>query len=189
MKRKIDITMKKPTTQPKKTRESFDKYFFVTSLVVLGFALLTLLAASVLAADKKHIPYEGVHAGKAISTGVTTLTVEKVERKPGSKPFIAPAGYEYLIVTLKVQNNSDEPFSVVPTADTYVKSAAGKVSYIAPYTLTDPFHSGIVLPGEATTGELSYLVQKNSSYKFYVEADWSSTAVPFRVLSSEGERS
>ncbi|MCA9327463.1 DUF4352 domain-containing protein [Candidatus Saccharibacteria bacterium] len=163
----------------------FETYALVASLVLFVLSLVSLVIAINVATERTHVPYAGIPVGKSISVGSSTLTVDKVTTKTGSQPFVAPEGHEYLVVTLTVRNNGEKPFSVLPTTDTYVKESDGTVDYPAPFTLEKPFHSGIVLPGESTKGELSYLVPKSSAYKLYVEADWTSTAVPFMVKSEK----
>jgi hypothetical protein len=109
------------------------------------------------------------------------MAVSNIQHKSGSGRFTAPSGYEYLVLTLSIRNNGEKPFDVFPMTDTYIKSASGKISYVTAYDLVNPFHSGSILPGESTMGELSYLIPKNASYKYYIEASWSGGAIPFMV--------
>lgn len=180
------MTKTKPKTKQPKDRV-FELSLFSASIFILLLSVVALIGASVLAYERTHIPYEGIAIGKTISVGSSKLTVQKVAYKPGAVPFVAPKGYEYMIVTLQVQNTSEKPFSVIPTTDTYVKTDAGKVSYLTPYALENPFHSGVILPGDATAGELSYLVPIHGHYRFYVESSWTSTAIPFMVKSTDSK--
>ncbi len=169
-------------------RRNWEKNYLIFSLGMLFVSLGILLYARHVATERVRIPYAGVLLNKPVSSGSTTLTVKKVFFRPGTKQFSAPQGYEFLIVTLAVRNNGEKPLNVFPTTDTYVKTSDGKVSYVAPYRLVQPFHSGSVLPGEATEGELSYVVPKDSIYKFYVEASWSGGAIPFMIQSNENHK-
>ncbi len=162
--------------------------YFVASIILFIASIVTLLIAVRVASERMHVPYTGIAINQPVTSGSSTLTVVGAERKPGRQPFVAPTGYEYLIISLRVRNNGEKPFSVLPTADTYVKTAEGKVSYLTPYALTYPYRSGLILPGDSTEGELSYLVPMHETYKFYVESDWSSTAVPFMVQSNNNKR-
>ncbi len=177
--------MKQHTATAMRAVKRFDRWLFLASAVLFVLSMVCLVSAYKLSHERTHTPYAGLAVGKTVHVGGSGLTVTKVEHKPGSQPFIAPEGYDYLIVTLRVENRSEQPFSIAPTNDTYVKTADGTVSYLAPFALEKPFHSGIVLPGESTTGELSYLMPKTGSYKFYVESSWTSTAVPFMVKSED----
>ncbi|MBL8121871.1 DUF4352 domain-containing protein [Candidatus Saccharibacteria bacterium] len=161
-----------------------EQWLFVGTLVLFVASLITLGIAQSIVQKRTHVPYAGVAQGKAITVGSSTITIQKVVHKPGTSHFAAPGGYEYLIVTLRVRNNSEKPFNIAPSIDTYTKTSTGKVAYLTPYELAEPFHSGTILPGESTEGELSYLVPKQASYKFYVEASWSGGVVPFMIQSS-----
>lgn len=167
--------------------QRFDTKLFIASVILFIVSLTVLFVSNMVVADQTRVPYAGISPNTAVTTGVSTLKVTEVLRKQGAKPFIAPAGYEYLVLTLSVKNNGETPIDVLPTADTYVKTADGNVSYLTPYTLKNPFHTGKILPGESTAGELSYLVPVGATYKFYVESDWTSTAVPFMLKSNNTE--
>lgn len=184
-------TATRQKTSPMKTpdakqhpRLKTERWLFVSSLVLFIMSFITLGIAQSIAHERTHIPYAGIAQGKAITSGSSTITVQKVERKPGTKHFAAPSGYEYLVVTLRVRNNSEKPFNIAPSMDTYVKTTSGKVSYLTPYELASPFHSGLLLPGESVAGELSYLVPKQTAYTYYVEASWSGNVVPFMIQST-----
>ncbi|MFZ2513960.1 MAG: DUF4352 domain-containing protein [Candidatus Saccharimonadales bacterium] len=169
----------------RRPRWNFEKKLFSASVLLFAMSFVALLAAVSTANERTRVPFAGVETGKPISSGVSTITVTNIRRTSGKKPFVAPNGYEYIILTLSVRNNGEKPFDLFPTSDTYVKTNNGEVSYIAPYSLEYPFRSGQVLPGESTTGELSYLVPKNTAYKFYVESGWSGGAVSFMVQSDK----
>jgi hypothetical protein len=167
---------------------NFEKKLFAGSVVLFTISFTLLLAAIYIAGERTHVPFAGVEPGKPVSSGISTTTITNIQRSNGKKPFAAPSGYEYLILTLTVRNNSEEPFDALPTTDTYIKTSEGHVSYVTPYTLAQPFHSGQILPGESTTGELSYLVPKNSAYKFYVESGWTGGVVSFMIQSDKHKR-
>lgn len=167
---------------------NFEKKLFVGSLVLFTVSFTLLLTTIFITGERTRVPFAGVEPGKPISSGISTTTVTNIRRSNGKKPFAAPSGYEYLILALTVRNNSEEPFDALPTTDTYIKTSGGHVSYVTPYTLAQPFRSGQILPGESTTGELSYLVPKNSAYKFYVESDWTGGAVSFMIQSDKHKR-
>lgn len=164
---------------------NFEKKLFAGSVLLFAMSFVVLLVAISTASERTRVPFVGVESGKPISSGVSTTTVTNIRRTSGKKPFVAPNGYEYIVLTLSVRNNGEKPFDVLPTTDTYIKTNNGDVSYVAPYSLERPFRSGQVLPGESTTGELSYLVPKNTAYKFYVESGWSGGAVSFMVQSDK----
>jgi len=162
---------------------AWERWLFGFSIALLLLSLTILVVARSIAAERTRIPFAGIAAGKPITSGVSTVTINNIQYKPGAHSFLAPDGYEYLVLTVNVRNNSEKPINVFPTTDTYVKTVDGTVSYLTPYELANPFHSGLILPGESTRGELSYLVPKQRSYKFYVEAGWSGGIIPFMVQS------
>lgn len=169
----------------RRPRWNFEKKLFAGSVLLFAMSFVVLLVAVSTASERTRVPFAGVESGKPISSGVSTTTVTNIRRTSGKKPFVAPNGYEYIVLTLSVRNNGEKPLDVLPTTDTYIKTNNGDVSYVAPYSLERPFRSGQVLPGESTTGELSYLVPKNTAYKFYVESGWSGGAVSFMVQSDK----
>ena len=169
----------------RRPRWNFEKKLFAGSVLLFAMSFVVLLVAISTASERTRVPFAGVESGKPISSGVSTTTVTNIRRTSGKKPFVAPNGYEYLVLTLSVRNNGEKPFDVLPTTDTYIKTNNGDASYVAPYSLEHPFRSGQVLPGESTTGELSYLIPKNTAYKFYVESGWSGGAVSFMVQSDK----
>jgi hypothetical protein len=167
---------------------NLEKKLFVGSIVLFIISFMVLLTAVYITGERNRVPFAGAEPGKPISSGISTTTVTNIQRSNGKKPFAAPSGYEYIILTLRVRNNSEEPFDALPTTDTYIKTNEGHVSYVTPYSLVRPFHSGQILPGESTAGELSYLVPKNSAYKFYVESDWTGGVVSFMIQSDKHKR-
>ncbi|QQS19422.1 DUF4352 domain-containing protein [Candidatus Saccharibacteria bacterium] len=169
-------------------RRNWERWLFGLSIVMLMVSFLILEVASSIASERIRVPFAGLVAGKPITTGTTTITVSDIHHKPGTGRFIARSGYEYLVLTLNVRNNGEKPLNVFPTTDTYIKTNSGVVSYVTPYDLANPFHSGSVLSGESTEGQLSYLVPKNASYKFYVESSWSGGAIPFMAQSEKLKR-
>ncbi|QQS69893.1 DUF4352 domain-containing protein [Candidatus Saccharibacteria bacterium] len=169
----------------RRPRWNFEKKLFAGSLILFTISLAMLLAAVSIAGERTRVPFVGMEIGKPVTSGVSSMTVTNVQHTSGKKPFVAPLEFEYLLLTLTIKNNSEKPFDVLPTTDTYVKTSSGEVSYVTPFALTRPFRSGQVLPGESTTGELSYLVPKNTAYKFYVESGWSGGAVSFMVQSDK----
>lgn len=158
------------------------------SVVMLLVSLCVLVLARSIAAERTRVPFAGIASNTPITSGVSTITVRNVRHAPGTARFTAPQGYEYLVLTLTVRNNGEKPLNVFPTTDTYVKTHQGNVSYVTPYELKNPFHSGSILPGESTEGELSYLVPQHADYKLYVEASWSGGAVPFVVQSNNNHK-
>lgn len=166
-------------------RRKWERWYFGFSICMLLLSLGILVFARRVATERIRIPFDGVRLNTPISSGTTTITVSNVHAKPATKRFAAANGYEYLVLTITVRNNGEKPLNVFPTSDTYIKTSDGKVSYVAPYDLASPFHSGTILPGESTEGELSYVVPKQGSYKFYIEASWSGGVVPFMVQSAE----
>lgn len=169
------------------TNKTFDTRLFIASIALFALSLVVLFVANMVVAGHKRVPYSGVSTNTVITSGVSALQVTNIQHKPSAIPFVAPKGYEYLVVTLSVQNNDEKPIDVLPTSDTYVKQADGTVSYLAPYALQNPFRGGKILPGESTKGELSYLVPVDGTYKFYVESDWSAAAIPFMIKSDKIE--
>ncbi len=152
----------------------------VLSFVVLGFAVHSEQRSrgNVQRSAEQQTAF---HSGQAISLGSATMRISNLTYSDGSGHFIAPAGKHYLIVDLTVKNYSDAPINVLPSNDTYVKDSAGRVVYLTPYEVSQPFRAGELLPGETITGQLSYLVPKSGQLNYYIDAIWSGGVVPIKV--------
>ncbi len=130
------------------------------------------------------LPQTPIAANQTVSMGVVDMRVSDVRANAGRKPFTAPQGKEYTIVTLYVKNRSDAPIQVLPSTDTYVKDSGGNIYYTSPNTLSNPFRAGQLSPGESIKGELSFLTPTDVSLKFYVDAIWSGGVIPFALDKS-----
>ncbi|MFZ1249015.1 MAG: DUF4352 domain-containing protein [Candidatus Saccharimonadales bacterium] len=164
-----------------------DHKIFLISCALFVLSIFTLGSALLLVQKHDRLPSNGIRMGVDVRNGSSELQVYTIEHRPGTQQFPAPKGYEYVVVTLKVKNVGERPFSVLPTNDTYIKTSDGHVSYVSAYELEAPFRAGLILPGESTRGELSYLVPKQANYKFYVESSWTATAIPFMVQLDASE--
>ena len=172
-----------------KVTKSIDKsrQLFFFSLVVLALSLLILLYAIFWSAKESSnivvsaSVQQPVPVVSTISMGVVDMKVQKVSFQAGQKPFVAPPGKQYAVVSFEIKNRSDKPIQISPTTDMYVKSASGDVSYITPYAVTQPFRAGQLLPGETIRGDLSYLVRIPGQSKFYIDAIWSGGVIPFAM--------
>ena len=178
----------KTSDTTKRPRRKGEYWLFGLSGGLLIVSLAILVMARSIATEHTRVPFAGIAPGIPVTNGVSTVTVRNIRHCGDAKPFTAPDGHEYLVLTLRVRNNSEKPVQVFPTTDTYIKTSTGAVSYLTPYVLANPFHSGTILPGESTEGELSYLVPKNTPYKFYVEAGWSGGVVPFMLQSTDNHK-
>lgn len=119
--------------------------------------------------------------GQTVRMGAASVSLTNPKYVSGSGSFTAPNGMKYLVVDLTVKNFSDSPIRVLPSTDTYVKDATGRVIYLTPYGLERPFHAGELLPGEQVSGQLSYLVPVSSRLKFYVDGVWSGGVLPIAL--------
>ncbi len=147
-----------------------------TSLVLLGLALWVQNSEK-----NPVVPFSGYSKGVTVTMGSASVKVDKIETSKGAGRFKAPDGTHYLIVNLTVKNTSDKPINVLPSTDTYVKSPAGKVTVLTPYSLSNPFRAGELLPGEQISGQLSYLVPENGAQKLYIDASWSGGVIPIEL--------
>ncbi len=160
--------------------------FFLASLVILFLALCTLgMALYVQHHTPQHILVETPSAGHAIGQNITqgeaSIKVTSIKTSQGQPGFTAPEHKHYVIVTMHITNNVDHPIDVFPSSDMYIKDSAGRVGYLTPFALSNPFHAGALLPGESVQGELSFVVPDRGRVKLYVDSIWSGGVVPYKV--------
>lgn len=127
------------------------------------------------------LPQTPIPTNQMVSMGVVDLQVSGVRTSTGKQPFTAPKGKEYTILTLYVKNRSDKPIQVLPSTDTYIKDSGGNIYYTSPNALSNPFRAGQLSPGESIKGELSFLTPTDVTLKFYVDAIWSGSVIPFAI--------
>ncbi len=88
---------------------------------------------------------------------VTSATTNK-----GSEPFIAPSGEKFVVVNLKITNNSTYAYNFAPVLQT--KIVIGEQSYeMWPTILENPIIAGPVDSGKSISGQLSYLIPENTN--------------------------
>ncbi len=180
--------MKKPTKQPdtginsKLNGMSPVRLFYINTALLVTAVILLGLALWVQNIDKNPpIPFAGYSKGVTVTMGSVAIKINSVQTSVGKGHFKAPDGMHYLIVDLTVKNTSGKPLNVLPSTDTYVKSPAGKITNLSPFSLERPYRAGELLPGEQITGQLSYLVPKTGPQKLYVDALWSGGVIPFEL--------
>lgn len=157
---------------------------FVVSLLLLATSIGLLTAAGerlTRTAAPYAKPATPFNVGASITNGQVSVTVASVKLAGGQGPFQTTDSEQYAVVTLHVRNNSDSPIQVLPSNDTYVKDATGKVSYLTPYTLENPFRAGELSPGESIQGQLSYKISTAGKHTFFIDARWSGSVLPFAV--------
>jgi hypothetical protein len=180
--------MKKRTNflQKLKPKDTEKMYFasiamIILSFVVLGIALASNTKNTVNSSSTKVQSQRPFEIGEVFTSGQVKLQVSAVDFSAGTQPFIAPETMQYAVVRLHITNQSDHPINILPTTDTYIKSADGTVSYLSPFGLKDPFRGGELLPGESVQGELSYLIKKDQPSKFYIDSIWSGAVIPVKL--------
>jgi hypothetical protein len=148
------------------------------------FLLLLALRAERNAATSYNRPVsvqKPFSIGQTIRMGSASVKVSDVTFGGTQATSTAPAGKQYLVLQLTVQNFSDKPINVMPASDMYVKNSTGQVSYLTPYRLKSPFRAGELPPGEKISGQLSYLVDTNQNAQFYIDSIWSGGVVPIAL--------
>lgn len=168
------------TTQLKRAR-----LYLIFSAISLLIAFSLLIGAVIIEQKPRPqteaIPQQAFSVGTAIRMGDASFQIDNATYTNGTPPFTAPAGKQYLLIDLTVKNHSDKPIQILPTSDTYVKDQAGNVSYVTPSALENPFRAGELSPGEQIKGQLSYLVPKAGTKKFFIDAIWSGGVIPFAL--------
>ena len=119
--------------------------------------------------------------GQQITQGAVAISVDAVDWRAGSAPFIAPDGTQYAVVGITATNRTETPIQVLPPSDVYVKAADGTIVYLTPDMVENPFRAGELPPGETIKGQLSYLVKNDTAYNLYIDAGWSGGVLPFRL--------
>ena len=126
-------------------------------------------------------PVKGYPQGVKVNGGYAAMRLDSVSTTTGSGIFKTPSSQIYLIIGITIKNISAKPINIFPTTDMYVKDKNGNLTYLSIYDLTNPFRAGELLPGDQISGQLSYLIPKNSLQKFYIDAIWSGGVVVFDV--------
>lgn len=174
-------------SNPKSVLDVSPQKLFYLSLVFLVFSLIFFVLSLKNEADtKSRYSYTATAAtpfkvGQTVRMGVVSISIQKVAYTKGQKSFTAPPGMHYAIVNLKLTNHSEKPIFIAPASDTYFKEVNGRVAYLTPYSLDNPFRAGELSPGETISGDLSYLVNQQSASKYYVDAVWSGGVLSFEV--------
>lgn len=119
---------------------------------------------------------------RAVESGSAIVTLGSVTYTDGQPPFQAPEGFQYVVINMKVKNNSAQPIQIIPTTDTYLKDSQGQVVTMAVFSVEHPFRAGELASGDTLQGELAYLIKRDTAYKFYIDALWSGTVLPFSLL-------
>jgi hypothetical protein len=170
-------------THKKNLRTLSSRQLFYVNSFLLALSIILLATAIWVQNSAKNPvqPFAGYPAGVTVSMGNAATRVNSTSSATGQGHFTAPADKHYLIVDVTVKNTSEKPINVFPSIDTYVKAPGGKVTFLTPYSLSEPFRAGQVLPGDQISGQLSYLVPKNGSQKLYIDSGWSGGVVTFDV--------
>lgn len=155
----------------------------LVTLIMLGASLfLVSISLFIYQASKPKVYEYGIYQmGTPIVAGNVQATINSVRFEQGAGPMTAPAGKQYLVLDVTVTNTSDSTVSVLPSTSTYIKTTDGNIYYLTPYALEQPFRAGDLKAGDKITGELSYLVPKNTSYTMYIDSVWSKGVVSVRL--------
>lgn len=161
------------------------KQFFLMSLgvLVVSFGLLVTTLIIQLKSEQAKVlkPGFAYSQNQDISSGDVTVKVSNVSFDDGKSPLTAPSGKHYVVLDLSVTNRSDKPIQVLPSSDTYLKNKVGDISFLSPFTLSQPFRAGELGPSETIHGQLSYLVSKTDTVSMIIDAKWSGSAIPIQI--------
>jgi hypothetical protein len=119
--------------------------------------------------------------GTPIESGKVQTTINSMRFEQGTGSMAAPAGKQYLILDVSLTNTSNNTVAILPSTDTYIKTTDGKVYFLTPYALEQAFRAGDLRVGDKITGELSYLVPKDTSYTMYIDSVWSGGVISVRL--------
>jgi hypothetical protein len=156
---------------------------YIAGLAMLGLSTVLLATAVYIQHQPRRgsVPQTAYANGQTVSMGSVSLKINRVTTSNGNPAFPSPPGQHYVVVDLSVTNLSDQPINILPGTDIYLKTTTGEVSYLTPYVLDQPFHSGELSPGETVRGQISYAAGKTAQYKLYVDAIWSGGVIPFSL--------
>lgn len=159
------------------------KKLFAGSLILFTISLAMLLAAVSIAGERTRVPFVGMEIGKPVTSGVSSMTVTNVQHTSG-KTICRSTRIRISFAHTHHKNNSEKPFDVLPTTDTYVKTSSGEVSYVTPFA-DAPISKWASTARGVNDGRIKLPCSKNTAYKFYVESGWSGGAVSFMVQSDK----
>lgn len=149
------------------------------------FFLAFVLLISALFIESQATPKQTSQAvyapGTQIVSGKAQFQIDKVSYSAGSEHLKAPNGKQYVIVDVTIKNISKEPIDVLPANDTYIKDAAGNVSYLSPVGLDNPFRAGKLMADDTIKGQLSFLAAKDTPLKFYIDAIWGGSLISIAI--------
>jgi|GEM_PF-1589266 len=155
----------------------------LASLLFMIIALIALsLSLFVYQASKPKVYKYGVYAsGTPITAGAVSVVINKVTYNAGQNGFVVPTGKQYIVIDATVSNASNKALFISPSTQTYIKDNDGRVYYLTPSGLEDPFKAGDLIAGDKISGELSYMVSKDKTYTLYIDAIWSGGVVSVRL--------
>lgn len=106
----------------------------------------------------EHVREERVERRHLVSMSV--ISTRQDTKK--AKPFVAPTGEYFMVVSVSLVNNSERPFDFAPVLQTYLTDSRQKHYTMSPTILDDPISAGKISPKSQIAGELSYLVPIDS---------------------------
>jgi hypothetical protein len=141
---------------------NYVKFFVIGVWIVVG-GLTGSMFVNALSADQalesttQNQNTTGVISQTSQNSDGVEWEITAVSTNKGSEPFIAPTGEKFVVVDLKISNNSPYTFNFAPVLQT--KLASGDQLYeMWPTILENPIVAGPIESGKSISGQLSYLV-------------------------------
>jgi hypothetical protein len=78
--------------------------------------------------------------------------------KHGQEPFVPGTSYQFVIIDVKVSNNTSDMFNLAPVVQSYITDEQGTKYNMAPAIISRPLAAGRLANGVSTNGTLSYVV-------------------------------
>lgn len=155
----------------------------ISASILLLFSIAIFSVSFVLLRMSQPTTYQqGLYTiNTPITAGSATVTINKISYSQGQGSYSAPAGKRYAVLNITFKNNAASSIAVLPANQIYLKDTNGKVYYLTPANLNEPFRAGELLAGDKITGELSYLIPNNITYQLYIDSIWSGGVVSVQL--------
>jgi hypothetical protein len=137
------------TSKTSKTKRPREQHFLLAGVAVFFVSGLLLGGVIVALAHGRTTKVQLLTYAQndTVKTKTFELSINGLQHTTGEH-LKAPDGQEFLLLNLHVKNLSASTIGVFPSLQTYIKDTAGKVYYLTPAELQQPFLAGNLAAGD-----------------------------------------
>ncbi len=139
---------------------------------IIGLAIGMTVALTVFAARQKVAPLP------------VNVSISNIKHSGATKGYFnAGPGNEYVTVTVKVHNGSNQAIDLAPAVQSRLVDGSGKIYGVVIYMVTKPFIAGELKPGETREGQLAFIAPlKPNGLTFIMKDSLSPTMMSFKQV-------